>query len=40
MPVHALFQRSQYLAPRVRALLGFLQERFGEAAEEIAPFLR
>ncbi|WP_420955541.1 LysR family transcriptional regulator [Burkholderia gladioli] len=40
MPVHALFQRSQYLAPRVRALLDFLQERFGEAAEEIAPFLR
>ncbi|MGN4072317.1 LysR family transcriptional regulator [Burkholderia gladioli] len=40
MPVHALFQRSQYLALRVRALLDFLQERFGEAAEEIAPFLR
>ncbi|MBN3722827.1 LysR family transcriptional regulator [Burkholderia sp. Ac-20379] len=40
LPVHALFQRSQYMAPRVRALLDFLTERFGEAAAEIAPFLR
>ncbi|GAB7538610.1 LysR family transcriptional regulator [Burkholderia sp. 3C] len=40
LPVHALFQRSQYMAPRVRALLDFLTQRFDEAAGEIAPFLR
>ncbi|KAF1029632.1 MAG: HTH-type transcriptional regulator DmlR [Burkholderia plantarii] len=40
LPVHALFQRSQYMAPRVRALLEFLTQRFAQAAGEIAPFLR
>ncbi len=40
LPVHALYQRSQYMAPRVRALLDFLERRFAEAAGEIAPFLR
>ncbi|MGG1946927.1 LysR family transcriptional regulator [Trinickia sp. NRRL B-1857] len=38
-PVHALFQRSQYMAPRVRALLDFLEQRFAEAAQGLTPFL-
>lgn len=38
-PVHALFQRSQYMAPRVRALLDFLERRFAEAAQALTPFL-
>jgi DNA-binding transcriptional LysR family regulator len=35
-PVYALYPRSRYLAPRVRALLDFLRERFEQAAKEIA----
>jgi DNA-binding transcriptional LysR family regulator len=31
-PVYALYPRSRYLAPRVRALLDFLCERFEQAA--------
>jgi DNA-binding transcriptional LysR family regulator len=38
-PVNALFQRSRFLAPRVRALLDFLAERFAETAVELEPFL-
>jgi DNA-binding transcriptional LysR family regulator len=38
-PVHALFQRRQYMAPRVRALLDFLVERFAETARGLEPFL-
>lgn len=34
-PVYALYPRSRYLAPRVRALLDFLRERFEQAAKEI-----
>jgi DNA-binding transcriptional LysR family regulator len=32
VPVHALYRRNQYMAPRVRALLDFLIERFAEQA--------
>ncbi|NWA29046.1 LysR family transcriptional regulator [Pseudomonas gingeri] len=35
-PVHALYPRSRYLAPRVRALLDFLLERFEQASREMA----
>lgn len=31
-PVHALYQRTRYMAPRVRALLDFLIERFSTAS--------
>lgn len=34
-PVHALYQRTRYMAPRVRALLDYLAERFGEASTEL-----
>ncbi|WP_321787182.1 LysR family transcriptional regulator [Paraburkholderia sp. J94] len=34
-PVHALYHRNRYLAPRVRALLEFLTERFAQAAHEL-----
>jgi DNA-binding transcriptional LysR family regulator len=36
-PVHALYPRSRYMAPRVRALLGFLTLRFSEAAILLHP---
>lgn len=39
-PVHALYQRTRYMAPRVRALLDFLIERFEQAGGELEPFLR
>jgi DNA-binding transcriptional LysR family regulator len=39
VPVHAIFQRRQYMAPRVRALLDFLAARFAETARELEPFL-
>ena len=35
-PVHALYPRSRYLAPRVRALLDFLGERFEQASRDMA----
>ncbi|MGE8064473.1 LysR family transcriptional regulator [Pseudomonas sp. NPDC089569] len=35
-PVHALYPGSRYLAPRVRALLDFLSQRFEQASREIA----
>ncbi|GAA0827924.1 hypothetical protein [Cupriavidus pauculus] len=38
-PVHALFQRRQFMAPRVRALLDFLAERFAESASQYAAYL-
>jgi DNA-binding transcriptional LysR family regulator len=38
-PVHALYQRSRYMAPRVRTLLDFLAERFVTASAELAPYL-
>jgi DNA-binding transcriptional LysR family regulator len=38
VPVHALFQRRQFMAPRVRALLDFLTIRFAEDAEKFGPF--
>lgn len=34
-PVHALYPRSRYLAPRVRALLDFLHDRFEEASAQM-----
>lgn len=40
VPVHALFQRTLYMAPRVRMLLDFLQQKFAEASEALMPFLR
>lgn len=40
VPVSAFFQRSQYMAPRVRTLLDFLEERFAEAAVQLQAFLR
>ena len=39
VPVHALYQRSRYMAPRVRALLDFLAERFLTASRELEVFL-
>lgn len=33
--VHAVFHRNQYLAPRLRALLDFLIERFEQASDEL-----
>jgi DNA-binding transcriptional LysR family regulator len=38
-PVHALYQRSRYMAPRVRALLDFLIARFSMAASDLEPYL-
>jgi DNA-binding transcriptional LysR family regulator len=38
-PVHALYPRSRYMAPRVRVLLDFLVERFSVAADEFAVLL-
>ena len=35
-PVHALYPGSRYLAPRVRALLDFLRERFEQASRDMA----
>lgn len=35
-PVHALYHRNRYLAPRVRALLEFLTERFAQTAHELS----
>ncbi len=39
VPVHAMYPRSRYMAPRVRALLDFLSERFAQAAGSLAEFL-
>ena len=39
VPVHALYQRSRYMAPRVRALLDFLIERFGTVSGELEAYL-
>ncbi|MDR5805710.1 LysR substrate-binding domain-containing protein [Caballeronia sp. LZ001] len=38
-PVHALFQRRQYMAPRVRALLDYLSAKFADATRDLAPYL-
>jgi DNA-binding transcriptional LysR family regulator len=38
-PVHALYPRSRYMAPRVRVLLDFLAEQFSVAAQELTPLL-
>lgn len=40
MPVHALFQRSQYMAPRVRALLDFLVESFTQHTRTLEAYFR
>lgn len=40
VPVHALYQRSRYMAPRVRALLDFLIDRFARAGRELDSVLR
>jgi DNA-binding transcriptional LysR family regulator len=37
-PVHALYQRSRYMAPRVRALLDFLVERFSTASSDLGAY--
>ncbi|MCA1323734.1 LysR family transcriptional regulator [Herbaspirillum sp. alder98] len=39
-PVHALYQRTRYMAPRVRALLDFLIARFEQAGVELEAILR
>ncbi|WP_321857146.1 LysR family transcriptional regulator [Paraburkholderia tropica] len=39
VPVHALFQRTLYMAPRVRTLLDFLEAEFAQAAGTLAPYL-
>jgi DNA-binding transcriptional LysR family regulator len=39
VPVHAMYQRSRYMAPRVRALLDFLIERFSKATVELESVL-
>lgn len=38
-PVHALYQRTRYMAPRVRALLDYLVERFEVAGGEMTTLL-
>ncbi|HEY3048325.1 MAG TPA: LysR family transcriptional regulator [Polaromonas sp.] len=38
-PVHALYQRNRYMAPRVRALLDFLINRFAEEASHLDEYL-
>ncbi|PVX85629.1 hypothetical protein [Paraburkholderia unamae] len=40
IPVSALFQRTPYMAPRVRALLDFLGQRFADASEGLVAFLQ
>lgn len=39
VPVHALYQRSRYMAPRVRALLDFLVERFSMVSSDLEVYL-
>jgi DNA-binding transcriptional LysR family regulator len=39
VPVHALYPRTRYLAPRVRALLDFLVERFSAMSGDLDPYL-
>lgn len=39
VPVHALYQRSRYMAPRVRALLDFLVERFSAVSGDLEVYL-
>ncbi|MDN7182298.1 LysR family transcriptional regulator [Caballeronia sp. SEWSISQ10-4 2] len=39
VPVHALYQRSRYMAPRVRALLDFLIERFATVSGDLKAYL-
>jgi DNA-binding transcriptional LysR family regulator len=39
VPVHALYQPSRHMAPRVRALLDFLVERFGKATGDLDAWL-
>jgi DNA-binding transcriptional LysR family regulator len=38
-PVHALYQRNRYMAPRVRALLDFLSRRFAEQSRKFDQYL-
>jgi DNA-binding transcriptional LysR family regulator len=38
-PLHALYPHTRYLAPRVRALLDFLIERFAAASGDLDPYL-
>ncbi len=39
VPVHVLFQKHQYMAPRVRALLNFIGKRFADTARSLEPYL-
>jgi DNA-binding transcriptional LysR family regulator len=39
VPVNALFQRTPYMAPRVRTLLDFLEDKFAQASEVLKPYL-
>lgn len=39
VPVHALYQRSRYMAPRVRALLDFLIARFSTVSHDLEAYL-
>jgi DNA-binding transcriptional LysR family regulator len=38
-PIHAVYQRNRYMAPRVRVLLDFLIKRFAEASGELDEYL-
>ncbi|GAB7548471.1 LysR family transcriptional regulator [Cupriavidus sp. CuC1] len=39
VPVHALYHRTRYMAPRVRALLDFLIERFSTVSRDLEVYL-
>jgi len=39
VPVHALYEPSRYMAPRVRALLDFLLERFSTVSRDLEVYL-
>lgn len=39
-PVHALYQRTRYMAPRVRVLLDYLVARFEQASGEMVALMR
>jgi len=39
VPLYALYQRSRYMAPRVRVLIDFLAVRFTQMAADMAPWL-
>jgi hypothetical protein len=38
-PLHALYHRNRFMAPRVRVLLDFLSERFAQVSDELEGLL-